>query len=102
MSTTIWVYLVVLWINRLMLVVCLAVELFALVNCLSQRAEAFPIVGRVPKLGWIALLMLSLVLTLLVGPVSLLGYIAVTVALFYVLDVRRGLKDAVEGGPGSW
>jgi len=101
-----WVYTVVFWINSILLVVCLGVELFALVNCMFQRAEAFPLVGRIPKGGWIAILVLCVMVTLLAkltgNGIGILAFAAITGALFYLLDVRRGLKDAVDGGPGAW
>jgi hypothetical protein len=83
-------------------VVCLIVELFAFVNCLTQRADAFPIVGRIPKGGWLAMTGGALLVTLLFGSVrSFLGLIAITVAAIYLLDLRPALRDAVNG-PGSW
>jgi Protein of unknown function (DUF2516) len=101
-----WVWGVVGWVNSILLILFLGIELFALVNCLFQRAEAFPIVGRIPKGGWIAILVLSVMVTLLAkltsNNIGILAFIAITGALFYLLDVRRGLRDAVEGGPGSW
>ena len=101
-----WVYDVIYWINSILLVVCLGVELFALVNCVFQRAEAFPVVGRIPKGGWIAILVLCTMVTLLAkltsNQIGILAFAAITGALFYLLDVRRGLRDAVEGGPGAW
>src|SRR5262249_29242506 len=101
LAAQIWAYDVYAWINRILLFVCLGIELFALVNCALQRADAFPLVGRIPKIGWILILLLCVVLTGLLGVVSFIGYIAIIAALYYLLDVRRGLKDAVEG-PGSW
>jgi Protein of unknown function (DUF2516) len=102
----VWVWDVVRWVQDVLLIICLGIELFALVNCLFQRAEAFPVVGRIPKGGWIAILVLSVMVTLLAnltgGGIGILAFIAITAALFYLLDVRRGLRDAVEGGPGSW
>jgi hypothetical protein len=82
--------------------VCLIIELFAFVNCLTQRADAFPVVGRIPKGGWLAMTGAALLVTLLFGSVrSFLGLIAITIAAVYLLDVRPALRDAVDG-QGSW
>ncbi len=82
--------------------VCLIIELFAFVNCLTQRADAFQVVGRIPKGGWLAMTGAALLVTLLFGGVrSFLGLIAVTVAAVYLLDLRPALRDAVDG-QGSW
>jgi len=102
----VWVWDVQRWVNDILLIGCLAIELFALANCAFQRADAFPLVGRVPKGGWIAILALSVMVTLLAeltgSGVGILAFLAITGAAFYLLDVRRGLRDAVEGGPGAW
>src|SRR5690349_17861358 len=45
--------------------VCLIIELFAFVNCLTQRADAFQVVGRIPKGGWLAMTGAALLVTLL-------------------------------------
>ncbi len=101
LAAQVWVYHFTSWISLALLVVCLGVELFALVSCAMQRADVFPLVGRIPKGGWIVILLLSGVVTFFLGVISFIGLIAVTASLFYLLDVRRGLRDAVEG-PGSW
>ncbi|GAA5177792.1 DUF2516 family protein [Rugosimonospora acidiphila] len=83
-------------------VVSLIVELFAFVNCLTQRTDAFLVVGRIPKGGWLAMTGGAVLVTLLFGSVrNFLGLIAVTVSLVYVLDLRPALRDAVDG-QGSW
>jgi hypothetical protein len=101
MAAQVWVYGVRYWIDLVLLLVCLGVELFAVVNCALQRSDAFGVVGRIPKGGWIVILVLALVLTYFLGLYSIFGLVGVTAALFYLLDVRRGLRDALEG-PGSW
>jgi hypothetical protein len=93
---------ILFWVNLALLVVVLAVEIFAFVNCLTQRADAFPVVGSVPKGGWLALTGGSILFTLLLGRVSILfTMIGAAVAAVYLLDVRPALRDAVDGH-GSW
>jgi hypothetical protein len=75
------------------------------VNCLTQRAEAFPVVGSLSKAAWLAILAAAVLVTLLCGipanGVSFLGFIAITAAAIYMLDVRPALRDAADG-TGSW
>jgi hypothetical protein len=93
---------ILFWVNLALLVVVLALEIFAFVNCLTQRADAFPVVGSVPKGGWLALTGGSILFTLLLGRVSILfTMIGAAVAAVYLLDVRPALRDAVDGH-GSW
>jgi len=81
--------------------VVVVVEFVAFVNCMLQRAEAFPVVGSIPKGGWLALTGGAFVFTLLIGLFSIIGMIAVAAALIYLLDTRPALRDAVDGH-GSW
>jgi hypothetical protein len=90
-------------VTYLLDVVCLIIELFAFVNCLTQRADAFQVVGRIPKGGWIAMTLGAVLVTLLFGSIqgSFIGLLAVVVAAVYLLDVRPALRDATDGR-GSW
>jgi hypothetical protein len=92
---------VIFWVMRALWLLVMGVEVVAFVNCLTQRAEAFPVVGSVPKGGWLALTGGAIFFTALLGLISFLGLIAVAAALIYLLDVRPALRDAVDGH-GSW
>ena len=101
LATTDYAHPIVGWFQFGVNVVLLAVELFAFINCATQRADAFAAVGQVSKGGWLALTGGALVFTLLLGFLSLFGMIAVAAALVYLLDVRPALRDAVDGH-GPW
>ena len=75
----------------------------AFVHCLTQRTDAFPAIGTLPKGGWLAILGICLLLALLpgFGPLSLFRLIGIAAALIYLLDVRVGLKDLTDG-KGFW
>jgi hypothetical protein len=79
---------VVFWINRLLLIFALVIEVVSFVHCLIQRPDAFPAINTLPKAGWLALIGGSMLVTLLSGSV-------------YLLDVRPALRDAAAGG-GPW
>jgi hypothetical protein len=92
------------WIELLLLVGVLAVELFAFISCTRQRADAFPVVGPVSKVGWLGILGGSMLLTYLcwyAGFFLLIASFSMAAALIYLLDVRPALRDAVEGS-GPW
>jgi hypothetical protein len=89
------------WVQGALLVAVLVVEIVAFINCLTQRAEAFPVVGSIPKGGWLGLTGGAIFFTLLLGPWSIFGMVAIAAALIYLLDVRPALRDAVDGH-GSW
>jgi hypothetical protein len=80
----------------------LIIEGVALVHAITQRSDAFPAIGTLPKGGWIAILAVCMVMTLLVGGVlSIFGLIGIAAALIYLLDVRPGLRDLTDG-KGFW
>jgi hypothetical protein len=101
MAATNFAYPITGWFQFGLNLVILVVELFAFVNCATQRADAFSAVGSVSKGGWLALTGGALLFSLLLGFISLFGMIAVAAALVYLLDVRPALRDAVDGH-GPW
>jgi hypothetical protein len=89
--------------NALLTVVtfaCLGVELWALVDCLTRRTDAFPAVGKLSKAAWIAITAIGAFLTFYFGVLSL-GIIGVIAALVYLLDVRPAVKQ-ITGGSNRW
>jgi hypothetical protein len=94
------------YIDLVLWLFCLVVEVAALLHCVVQRAEAFPAIGTMSKVAWLALIGGGLLLTaispyLLGGPISIFPLIAIGIAAVYLLDVRPALRDAVDGH-GSW
>jgi hypothetical protein len=94
------------YVSLVTMVLFLAVEGWAVVHCLLQRADAFPVVGSLSKGGWLAILAGAVLVTLVcanpnLGNVSMFAFIAMGAALIYLLDVRPALRDATDGS-GSW
>ncbi|AVT29999.1 MULTISPECIES: DUF2516 family protein [unclassified Plantactinospora] len=93
---------VVFIINLVLIVFALVIQGVALVHCITQRSDAFPAIGTLPKGAWVAILAVCLVLTLLLyRPLSLFALIGIAAALIYLLDVRVGLRDLTDG-KGFW
>ncbi|HEX5740262.1 MAG TPA: DUF2516 family protein [Pilimelia sp.] len=99
-------------------IVASALTLVSFGHCLTQRADAFPAIGTLPKGGWLALLGLTGLLSLLqtfislsalvdpgLGgglPFGLLAQLVGTAAgMIYLLDVRVGLRGLTDGR-GMW
>src|SRR5947208_16892427 len=86
------------WVEQILWLVMLVVELVAFVNCLTQRAEAFPVVGNIPKGGWLLLTGGALFFTFFVGlPFPLVTMVAVACSRAYLRVVRPALHDEVAG-----
>ena len=94
------------YLNLVLWLFCLVVDVAALLHCVVQRAEAFPAIGTMSKAIWLALLGGGLLLTAISpaifgGVLSIFPLIAIGIAAVYLLDVRPALRDAVDGH-GSW
>jgi Protein of unknown function (DUF2516) len=101
MAATPFVYGVVSAIGYALLIICLVIEAFAFLNCLTQKADAFAAIGTLSKGVWLALTFGAVVVTLVFSLISILGIIAISAAAIYLLDVRPALREASEGH-GPW
>jgi hypothetical protein len=82
--------------NSILLVVSFALLFakgFALVDAITERAEAFPAADRQTKNLWLILLSVALVAHLVFwNPIGILNLAGTVVALVYLLDVRPAIK----------
>jgi hypothetical protein len=95
-------------VSAVLLLVSLSLEIWAFLDCLRHKANAFEAVSKRTKTFWLALTGGALFvggLALLTyrggSPVSALGLFglaAVTAAGVYLADVRPAVKDAGRGG----
>jgi hypothetical protein len=93
---------VIYWVNLLLVIFALLIEVVAFGHCLLQRPDAFSAINTLPKGAWLALIGGSALLTLITGASFLMiALIAITIAAVYLLDVRPALRDAIDGR-GSW
>ena len=92
-------------INLVILIFALILQGIAFVHCLTQRSEGFPAIGTLPKGAWLAILGISLALTLLFrdpgSALNIFSMIGIAAAAIYLLDVRAGLRD-LSDGKGFW
>lgn len=87
--------LFVLWIG------VLALQLWALVDCVSRKAPAFPAANKLTKTTWVLLTALALLMVLISRNVTfLLSYIGIIVSSVYLADVRPAVKEI--SGPSRW
>lgn len=102
MASSVPVFQIVGIIDLIILILSLIVQGVALVHCLTQRGDAFPAIGTLPKGAWLAILGVALILTLISGAATgIFGLIGVAAAAIYLLDVRVGLRD-LSDGKGFW
>ncbi len=107
-------------IQRLVLIVlsvlAFGLEVYALVDAARQRADAFPVAGKLTKPKWLVILGLATAFGFIALPdpigaglLSSLGFlslIAVVAASVYLVDVRPALSQLRGGGSsgpyGPW
>ncbi len=78
----------------------LGIMVFALVDALRIRAEAFPAAGKLTKNIWLVILGIALAANLaLFNILSIFGIAGVIAAAVYLLDVRPAVRQ-VGGGRG--
>lgn len=87
------------WTDYVVMWGLLLLRVWALVDCLTRKAAAFPAVDKLTKPAWTAILAVSLLFGLLLrypptGPISL---ITAVVAAVYLADVRPAVRE-ISGG----
>ncbi len=98
-----------LWINRVLVFVMLVLQVWALVDCATRSAQAFPTVNKLTKPVWLAItigafavsgLIVSLYRPWFSAGLNPISLIAVVAALVYLADVRPAVRE-VSGGSGQ-
>jgi hypothetical protein len=75
-------------------------RLWAIVDCATRKAAAFPAVDKLTKPAWLAILVVSGVFGTLIRPsVGIISLISVVVASVYLADVRPAVRE-ISGGKG--
>ncbi|GAA1804722.1 DUF2516 family protein [Planosporangium flavigriseum] len=92
---------VIRWVDLLLVIFALLIEVVAFGHCLLQRPDAFSAINTLPKGAWLALIGGSALLTVIGSGFLMLALIAITIAAVYLLDVRPALRDVIDGR-GSW
>ena len=79
----------------------LALQLWALVDCITRKAPAFPAAGKLTKPTWILLTAVAVApVALLRDVTNLLSYIGIIVSSVYLADVRPAVREI--SGPSRW
>jgi hypothetical protein len=89
------------WLLFVLFIGVLILQLWALVDCISRKAPAFPAAGKLTKATWLLLNALALVLVLLWQDVTnLLSFISIIISSVYLADVRPAVREI--SGPSRW
>ncbi len=87
------------WTSEVLFWAALALRAWALIDCATRKAAAFPAVDKLTKPAWLLILVISGVVGTIVGPVeySPLSLISIVVAAVYLADVRPAVREIAGG-----
>ncbi len=77
-----------------------ALRLWALVDCLTRKAAAFPAVDKLTKPAWTAITVFGAFLGTLPAlgpPLGIISLVSVVVACVYLADVRPAVREITGG-----
>ncbi|TWE07301.1 DUF2516 family protein [Rudaeicoccus suwonensis] len=92
-------------------VILFAMQVFAFIDCLRRRSDAFTAAGKLSKPAWLAITGVAMVLGFLSieAPLSIFEIVAVVGAAVYLADVRPAIQRVLgnarsnQNGPyGPW
>jgi hypothetical protein len=85
-------------------VAVLAMTVFALVDALRHRADAFTAAGKLTKPIWSGILGVAAIIAFIVvfNPLTIFGIICVVASGVYLADVRPALRNITGGSQGPY
>ena len=90
------------WIVLGLSVVALGVEVYALLDCLRRRPDAFTAAGKRTKSFWLLVTGLSVLIGFVaLGGLGLLAIVAIVAAGVYLADVKPALDQVMGRGSGN-
>lgn len=89
------------WLQFVLWVGVLLLQLWALVDCISRKTPAFPAANKLTKPTWLLLTALAFAVVLISQSVTILfSFIAIIVSSVYLADVRPAVREV--SGPSRW
>jgi hypothetical protein len=86
------------WTDSVLFYGLAALRAWALLDCLTRKAAAFPAVDKLTKPAWAAILLVAgLFGTFLSPPAYPISLISVVVAAVYLADVRPAVREISSG-----
>jgi hypothetical protein len=90
------------WIVLGLSVVALGVEVYALLDCLRRRPDAFTAAGKRTKSFWLLVTGLAVLIGFVaLGGLGLLAIVAIVAAGVYLADVKPALDQVMGRGSGN-
>lgn len=74
-------------------IVFAVLKVWAFIDCLRQRADAFPAVQRQTKTLWVILTGIAALTGLVFDPLGIVGIAGVVVALIYLFEIKPRIAE---------
>jgi hypothetical protein len=90
------------WTDMILYWGLVALRVWAIIDCTTRKAAAFPAVGKLTKPAWLAILVVSGFLgsyPAISAPIGIISLISVIIASVYLADVRPAVRE-ISGGKG--
>jgi hypothetical protein len=88
------------WTDWVLFYGLLILRLWALVDCVTRKAAAFPAVNKLTKPAWLAMLLLGLLLSspwVQAAPLGIFSLVSTVISLVYLVDVRPAVREISRG-----
>lgn len=76
---------------------CIALQLWAAVDCLSRGTQKFVVAGKLTKPAWGAITIGAALITFFFGVLNILGIAGLIASIVYLVDVRPAIRE-ISGG----
>ena len=90
------------WLFRVIWIGMLALNLWALVDCVTRKAAAFPAAGKLTKPAWMLITAVALLVQGFLFGLIMFALIAVVAGLVYLTDVRPAVREVSGGQSSRW
>lgn len=76
---------------------CLALQLWAAIDCLTRGTQKFVVAEKLTKPAWAAITIGAAFITFFFGALNILGIAGLIASIVYLVDVRPAIKE-ISGG----
>lgn len=82
------------WTDRILRYGFIVLHVWALLDCVTRKAAAFPAVDKLTKPAWLLILLLAGVFGTFIPPtIGVISLVSVVVVAVYLADVRPAVRD---------
>lgn len=82
---------------------CMALQLWALIDCATRKTPAFVAANKLNKPAWLGITAVAALIVFFFGFLSFFGIAGLIGSIVYLVDVRPAVREIQSGGgPGRW